>query len=72
MDAVQCLFMYQTALCLDANMHGMSFGRVDQYLGDFYDNDIKNGTLTPEYAQEILDLFYLKMAEMNKPTPADS
>jgi formate C-acetyltransferase len=66
-DAVQCLFMYQTALCLDANMHGMSFGRVDQYLGDFYDNDIKNGTLTPEYAQEILDLFYLKVAEMNKP-----
>ena len=66
-DAVQCLFMYQTALCLDANMHGMSFGRIDQYLGDFYDNDIKNGTLTPEYAQEIMDLFYLKVAEMNKP-----
>ena len=66
-DAVQCLFMYQTALCLDANMHGMSFGRIDQYLGDFYDNDIKNGTITPEYAQEIMDLFYLKIAEMNKP-----
>ena len=66
-DAVQCLFMYQTALCLDANMHGMSFGRVDQYLGDYYDNDIKNGTITPEYAQEIMDLFYLKVAEMNKP-----
>ena len=66
-DAVQCLFMYQTALCLDANMHGMSMGRVDQYLGDFYDNDIKNGAITPEYGQEILDLFYLKMAEMNKP-----
>jgi formate C-acetyltransferase len=67
LDAVQCLFMYQTALCLDANMHGMRFGRVDQYLGDFYDNDIKNGMITPEYAQEILDLFYLKVAEMNKP-----
>ncbi|QSX07859.1 hypothetical protein J0B03_08550 [Alkalibacter rhizosphaerae] len=66
-DAVQCLFMYQTALCLDANMHGMSFGRVDQYLGDFYEADIQAGRITPEYAQEILDLFYLKVAEMNKP-----
>ena len=67
LDAVQCMFMYQTALCLDANLHGISFGRVDQYLGDFYENDIKNGVITPEYGQEIMDLFYIKIAEMNKP-----
>jgi formate C-acetyltransferase len=66
-EAVQCLFMYQTALCLDANMHGMSFGRVDRYLGDYLERDLENGTLTDEAAQEILDLFYLKVAEMNKP-----
>ena len=66
-EALQCLFMYQTALCLDANMHGMSFGRVDQYLGDFYHADIEAGRITPEYAQEMMDLFYLKVAEMNKP-----
>jgi len=66
-EAIQCLFMYQTALCLDANMHGMSFGRIDQYLGDFYDADLAAGRITPEYAQELMDLFYLKVAEMNKP-----
>lgn len=66
-EAVQCLFMYQTALCLDANMHGMSFGRVDKYLGDYLERDLADGTLTDEAAQEILDLFYLKVAEMNKP-----
>lgn len=65
-EAVQCLFMYQTCLCLDANLHGISFGRVDQYLGDFYEEDIKAGRITPDYAQELLDLFYLKCAEMNK------
>ena len=65
-EAVQCLFMYQNCLCLDANMHGISFGRVDQYLGDFYENDLKAGRITPEYAQELMDLFYLKVAEMNK------
>ena len=66
-DAIQTLFMYQTCMCLDANMHGISFGRVDQYLGDFYKADIAAGRLTPEYAQELIDLFYLKIAEMNKP-----
>ena len=67
LEAVQALFMYQTCLCLDACMHGISFGRVDQYLGDFYEADIAAGRITPEYAQEIMDLFYLKVAEMNKP-----
>jgi formate C-acetyltransferase len=66
-EAVQCLFMYQTALCLDANMHGMSFGRVDKYLGDFLERDLASGAVTEEYAQELMDLFYLKVAEMNKP-----
>jgi len=70
LDAVQCLFMYQTCLCLDANMHGISFGRVDQYLGSFYEDDLKAGRITPEYAQELIDLFYLKVAEMNRPWSA--
>jgi pyruvate formate-lyase/glycerol dehydratase family glycyl radical enzyme len=66
-EALQCLYMYQTCLCLEANMHGITFGRVDQYLGDFLERDLKNGTITEGYAQELLDLFYLKVAEMNKP-----
>lgn len=69
LDAVQCLFMYQTCLALDGQLHGLSFGRVDQYLGDFYEKDVAAGKLTPELGQEILDLFYLKVAEMNKVTP---
>jgi formate C-acetyltransferase len=66
-EALQAMFLYQTCMCLDANMHGISYGRVDQYLGDFYEADVAAGRLTPEYAQELLDLFYLKIAEMNKP-----
>ena len=66
-EALQSLYMYQTLLCLDANMHGLSFGRVDQYLGDYLERDLESGAITGEYAQELLDLFYLKVAEMNKP-----
>jgi formate C-acetyltransferase len=66
-EALQCLYMYQTCLCLEANMHGITMGRVDQYLGDFLERDLASGAVTEAYAQELLDLFYLKVAEMNKP-----
>ncbi len=65
-DAVQCIYLYYLALCLDGQQHGLSLGRVDQYLGKFYEADIAAGRLTPEKAQEIIDLFYLKLAEPNK------
>ena len=69
-DALQCMYLYQMCLCLDAQQHGITFGRVDQYLGKFYDADIEAGRLTHDQAQELLDLFYLKVAEMNKIWPA--
>jgi len=68
-DALQCIFLYQIGLCLDGQQHGISIGRLDQYLGSFYDADIAAGRITHEKAQELLDLFYLKVAEMNKIWP---
>ncbi|NLA86914.1 MAG: hypothetical protein GX847_06440 [Clostridiales bacterium] len=65
-DAVQCIYLYHIGLCLDGQQHGISYGRIDQYLGKYYSSDIASGALTPERGQEILDLFYLKTAEMNK------
>jgi len=68
-DAIQCMFLYQIGLCLDGQQHGISFGRVDQYLGNFYEADIASNRITHKKAQELLDLFYLKVAEMNKIWP---
>lgn len=68
-DAIQCMFLYQIGLCLDGQQHGISFGRVDQYLGNYYRADIAAGRISHERAQELLDLFYLKVAEMNKIWP---
>ncbi|MBR4703077.1 MAG: hypothetical protein IKO91_04475 [Oscillospiraceae bacterium] len=65
-DALQCIYLYQLALCMDGQQHGISYGRVDQYLGKYYEQDVAAGTITPEYAQELMDLFYLKVAECNK------
>jgi len=70
LEATQALFMYQLLLALDGNLHGLTLGRVDQYLGSFYEADIAAGRITPEYGQEIIDQFFLKIAEMNKVGPA--
>jgi len=65
-DAIQCIWLYQLAMCLDGQLHGISFGRMDQYLGMYYEKDMAEGRITEEKAQELVDLFMLKVAETNK------
>ena len=69
-DALEATFLYQIALCLDANLNGLSLGRMDQYLIEYYERDIANGTITPEYAQEMMDSFFMKIAEVCKVSSA--
>lgn len=68
-DAIQALFFYQMCTCLDGQQHGNSLGRVDQHLGKYYEADLAAGRITPERAQELVDLFVLKIGEMNKMGP---
>ncbi|MBR0401342.1 MAG: pyruvate formate lyase family protein, partial [Lachnospiraceae bacterium] len=65
-DAVQAVYLYQLAMCLDGQQHGISFGRVDQYIGKYAEKDIAEGKKTRAQCQEIMDSFYLKVAECNK------
>lgn len=65
-EAIQTLWFYQMCVLMDANMHGTSVGRVDQLLGEFAEHDIAAGVITREQAQELIDLYYLKVAECNK------
>ncbi len=66
-EATQCVFFYQMLVTLDAQLHGTSFGRVDQYLGRYYEKDLKDGLINAEQGQEIIDMLMLKIAEQNKP-----
>ena len=52
---------------IDAQLHGTSYGRVDQYLGKYFAKDLKDGLIDAAEGQEIIDMFMLKVAEMNKP-----
>ena len=65
-DAIQALWFYHMCVILDANLHGMSVGRMDQFLGEFAEADIAGGAISREEAQELVDLYILKIASQNK------
>ncbi len=63
-EAVQMVFMGHVILHQENFQHGVSFGRMDQYLYPFYARDIQSGRLTPERAVEILGCFICKAGEL--------
>ena len=68
-EALQAIFLYQMGHILEAQLHGISLGRVDQYVGKYLDADLAAGRLTEAEAQELTDCFMLKLAEQNKVGP---
>ncbi|MFN8237646.1 MAG: pyruvate formate lyase family protein [Chitinophagales bacterium] len=63
-EALQSIWMVHTALTLEGLDNGISFGRMDQYLYPFYEQDVKAGVLTKESAKELLGCFTIKSAEI--------
>lgn len=59
-DAVQGTMMYQNFLQLFESFPSPSLGRFDQYTWPYLKKDLEAGTITEEYAQEIVDAFFLK------------
>ncbi len=65
-EALQACFLYQMGMILDGQLHGISYGRLDQYVGKYAERDLKEGRITLEEAQELTDMFMLKVAEVNR------
>ena len=59
-EAVQATLLYELLLYHDGCM-AFSIGRFDQFTYKQFKNDIENGTLTMDEAQEIVDAFFLKL-----------
>ena len=64
-QALQLFNFATTLIQIEGNGHSISYGRMDQWLFPFYDNDIKEKTLSKEFALELLEVQYVKM---NNPT----
>ncbi|WP_099189051.1 formate C-acetyltransferase [Tepidibacter mesophilus] len=60
-EAVQWTYFGYLAAVKDQNGAAMSLGRVSTFLDIYFERDIKNGVLTEEEAQEIIDHFVMKL-----------
>lgn len=65
-QALQLSYFVQLMLQIESNGHSVSFGRMDQFLNEFYVRDIENGTLEKGFALELLQSCWLKLLEVNK------
>lgn len=63
-EAIQSLWFLFVILHMESNASSFSPGRMDEYLWEFYDNDIKAGNLDKQMALEILECLWLKFNEI--------
>jgi len=62
-EALQCFWFVQIIPQIYDNGVSVSPGRFDQYMYPFYANDLTEGRLTKELAQEYLESFWVKFTE---------
>ncbi len=63
-EGLQAIILYQLMLSTDAQQHGQSQGRVDQYTGQLLQRELDEGRITWEQAQEYSDAFILKLSDI--------
>jgi formate C-acetyltransferase len=63
-EALQAMLFYEMLLCADAQQHGQSMGRVDQYAGHLLEKELSAGAITLEHAQELTDAFMLGINDL--------
>ena len=65
-EACQSFWFIQQLLQLESSGHSISPGRFDQYMYPYYEKDRKEGTLSREFAQELMDCIWVKLNDLNK------
>ncbi len=60
-EAVQWLYFGYLGAIKDQNGAAMSLGRTSSFLDIYFERDLKNGTITEQDAQEIMDHFVMKL-----------
>ena len=60
-EAIQWLYFGYLGAVKDQNGAAMSIGRTSTFLDIYIERDLKNGTLTEEQAQELMDHFVVKL-----------
>ncbi len=65
-QALQLWNFATTIALIESNGHSVSYGRMDQWLNPFYERDMKNKTITKDFAQELLECAFIKCGNPSK------
>ena len=65
-EALQTFWFIQQLLQLESSGHSISPGRFDQYMYPYFKSDLDKGTITREFAQELIDCVWVKLNDLNK------
>ena len=63
-EALQLVYFNHLICGLEDGGYAVSIGRLDQLLNPFYVNDIKNGIITKEEVQFLIECFFLKLTTL--------
>ena len=65
-EACQSFWFVQQLLQMESSGHSISPGRFVQYMYPYYKKDMEAGTITREFAQELMDCIWVKLNDLNK------
>lgn len=65
-EAIQFIYFIHLCLLIEDNGVGISIGRFDQFLWDYYKKDLEKGIINREKALELTENFYLMIYTLNK------
>ena len=65
-EACQSFWFVQQLLQMESSGHSISPGRFDQYMYPYYKKDMEAGTITREFAQELMDCIWVNLNDLNK------
>lgn len=65
-EACQSFWFVQMLIQIESSGHSISPGRFDQYMYPYFKKDFENGTISLEFAQELIDCVWLKMNDFTK------
>ena len=65
-EACQSFWFIQMLLQMESSGHSISPGRFDQYMNPYFEKDLKEGAITREFAQELMDCIWVKLNDLNK------
>jgi formate C-acetyltransferase len=62
-EAIQFVWFVQLGGIISENPLALNPGRFDQYMFPYYDGDIREGRITQEKAQELIEALWIKLSE---------